>query len=174
MKFLYFLKRPKYFPFPSLTAVWMRMASRIPSLFFTVHSLKYSFSLQATSSSQKHHSLLSLFSLSLFGLFASSTRTTSTKYLSKPNMFLSTIIDLCGSVQPDLDIPFQSLCIEQGIETNSGHNKEESIENRTQKKMSKGDLQRLHFMGHQWALWSGEKDYLKYNYEHFHNRSKTY
>ena len=91
--------------------------------------------------SKKHHSLLSLFSLSLFGLFASSTRTTSTKYLSKPNTFLSTITDLCGSVQPDLDTPFQSHCIEQGIETNSGHNKEESIENRTQKKMSKGNLQ---------------------------------
>ena len=45
---------------------------------------------------------------------------------------------------------------------------------RTQKKMSKGDFQRFHFMSHPWTLWLGEKQHFKGNYGHFHNRSKTH
>ena len=37
---------------------------------------------------------------------------------------------------------------------------------RTQKKMSKGDFQRFHFMSHPWTLWLGEKNHFKGNYEH--------
>ena len=87
-------------------------------------------------------------SLDVFSLFTSSVKTTSVKYFLKPNTFLSTVIDLCESVQPDLDIPSHSRCIEQDPETNRSHNKAESTENRTQKKTSKSDHQRLHFMSY--------------------------
>ena len=87
-------------------------------------------------------------SLDVFSSFTSSVKTTSVKYLLKPNTFLSTVIDLCESVQPDLDIPSHSRCIEQDLETNRSHNKAESTENRAQKKTSKSDHQRLHFMSY--------------------------
>ena len=73
-------------------------------------------------SGRQWHSLVSLF---LFNSCASSTKTTSTEYLSKPNTFISTKIGLRGSVQLDPDIPSHSHCLEQGPKTKGGHNKEE-------------------------------------------------
>ena len=105
-------------------------------------------------SNKQGHSLVSLF---LINLCASSAKTTSTEHLSKLNTFISIKINLCGSVQLNLDIPSTTIALSKGPETKSGHNKEEAIENRTQKKTSKGDLQRFHFMSHPWTLWLGEE-----------------
>ena len=102
-----------------------------------------------------------VFSLDVFSLFTSSVKTNSVKYLLKPNTLLSTLLDLCESVQPDLDIPSHSRCIEQDPETNRSHNKAESTENRTQEKTSKSDHQKLHFMSYPWILWLGEKNEKK-------------
>lgn len=62
-----------------------------------------------------------VFSLDVFSLFTSSVKTTSVKYLLKPNMLLSTLPDLCESVLPDLDIPSHSRCIEPDPETSRSH-----------------------------------------------------
>ena len=63
-------------------------------------------------------------SLDVFSLFTSSVKITSVKYFLKPNTFLSTVIDLCEGVQPDLDVPSHSCCIEQDPETNRSHTKQ--------------------------------------------------